>query len=97
MGRRPKLEGEELLNRILTLVENLCGYTVNLKKEKVYDNKRLMAHLNVTERYLRGMRENGYIGYSRIGDKFWYTQKDVDRFLERFHFNEFGTTDYIGF
>ena len=45
----------------------------------LYDNKSLMAKLGIKEKYLKKLRDNGYLGYSREGDKYWYTQEDVDR------------------
>lgn len=49
----------------------------------------LMAKLGIKEKYLKKLRDNGYLGYSREGDKYWYTQEDVDRFLRHFHFDAF--------
>lgn len=41
------------------------------------------------------LRDNGYLGYSREGDKYWYTQEDVDRFLRRFHYDAFAIGDEL--
>lgn len=57
---------------------------------RVYDNKALMSLLGVKDRYLKRLRDNGLLGYSRHGDKYWYTQTDVDRFLARCHNAPFG-------
>ena len=57
---------------------------------RVYDNKALMSLLGIKDRYLKRLRDNGLLGYSRHGDKYWYTQADVDRFLARCHFAPFG-------
>ncbi|WP_286085163.1 helix-turn-helix domain-containing protein [Duncaniella freteri] len=56
----------------------------------IYDNKSLISLLGVKDRYLKRLRDNGLLGYSRHGDKYWYTQSDVDRFLARCHFAPFG-------
>lgn len=56
---------------------------------RIYDNKAIMALLGVKDRYLKRLRDNGLIGYSRHGDKYWYTQADIDRFLARCHFAPF--------
>ena len=40
-----------------------------------------MALLGIKDRYLKCLRDNRLLGYSRHGDKYWYTQVDVDRFL----------------
>ena len=57
---------------------------------RIYDNKALMALLGVKDRYLKRLRDNGLLGYSRHGDKYWYTQSDVDRFLSQCHYAPFG-------
>ena len=57
---------------------------------RIYDNKALMALLGVKDRYLKRLRDNGLLGYSRHGDKYWYTQTDVDRFLSQCHYAPFG-------
>ena len=41
--------------------------------------------LDCTEKTLRKYRNDGYIGFSRIGDKFYYTATDILLFLERTH------------
>ena len=50
-----------------------------------------MAKLGIKDKYLKKLRDNGYLGYSREGDKYWYTQADVDRFLRRFHYEDFAS------
>ena len=63
--------------------------SVRLLNSDKYDNKALMALLNIKDKYLKKLRDNGYLGYSREGDKYWYTQEDIDRFLRRFQFSDF--------
>ena len=92
-----KLCDRELLEKILSIVE---------KQEKLpplaheggyrlYDNKSLMEMLNIKDKYLKKLRDNGYLGYSREGDKYWYTQEDVDRFLRCFHYEAFAIGDEL--
>ena len=67
-----KLCDRELLEKILSIVE---------KQEKLpppaheggyrlYDNKSLMEMLNIKDKYLKKLRDNGYLGYSREGNKY---------------------------
>lgn len=97
LNEEKKLCDRELLEKILSIVE---------KQEKLpppaheggyrlYDNKSLMEKLNIKEKYLKKLRDNGYLGYSREGDKYWYTQEDVDRFLRRFHYEAFAIGDEL--
>ena len=79
----------ELIEKILAILEKhekLLPQFLS-DKHKLYDNKTLMAKLGVREKYLKKLRDNGYLGYSREGDKYWYTQEDVDCFLRRFHYS----------
>ena len=57
---------------------------------RIYDNKALMALLGIKDRYLKRLRDNGLLSHSRHGDKYWYTQVDIDKFLSRTHFAPFG-------
>lgn len=57
----------------------------------VYDNNGLKSLLGIKDKYLKKLRDNGYLGYSREGDKYWYTQEDVDKFLRKFHYDAFAT------
>lgn len=85
----------DLLIKILSLLETKISPTVfgdDDDKLRVYDNKALMSLLNIKDKYLKKLRDNGYLGYSREGDKYWYTQEDVDNFLKRFHYNAFAGT-----
>lgn len=94
-----KLDGEknlcerELLEKILGIVEKQLQLPPLYKAGGccLYDNKSLMEKLHIKEKYLKKLRDNGYLGYSREGDKYWYTQADVDRFLRRFHYEAFAS------
>ena len=62
---------------------------------KFYTNKELMELLGIHSRYLKQLRDNGYIGYTRYGDKYWYTQADLDEFLNRFYYEAFSTASSL--
>lgn len=79
----------EVLDRILKLVERYLTHPHDKVSTKIYDNKAIMQLLNIKDKYLKKLRDNGYLGYSREGDKYWYTQADVDRFIQRFHYKDF--------
>ncbi|RXE74002.1 DNA-binding protein [Muribaculaceae bacterium Isolate-013 (NCI)] len=80
----------ETLNQILLLLQSQEERIAALCSSPLYDNKALMALLGIKDRYLKRLRDNGLLGYSRHGDKYWYTQADVDRFLAHCHFAPFG-------
>ena len=79
---------KELLQKILSIVEGMDGLGI-------YDNQSLMKLLGVSGAYLRKLRDNGYLGFSRHGDKYWYTREDVNRFISRFHYEVFATSDIL--
>ena len=54
-----------------------------------------MALLGVKDRYLKRLRDNDLLGYSRHGDKYWYTQADVDHFLSQCHCAPFNTESLL--
>lgn len=87
----------ELLEKILCIVERQEKLPPSIQKDEhcLYDNKSLMEKLNIKDKYLKKLRDNGYLGYSREGDKYWYTQEDVDRFLHRFHYEAFAIGDEL--
>lgn len=76
----------DLLHKIQTRLENP---QIDEASGRVYDNKSLMELLGIKDRYLKRLRDNGLLGYSRHGDKYWYTQSDIDRFLTRCHYDDF--------
>ena len=85
---------KELLEKILSILTGKDDSPVRAKQvctHQLYSNKELMDLLQVKDRYLKKLRDNGYIGYSRMGDKYWYTQEDLDKFLHRFHYEAFAT------
>ncbi len=84
---------EDILKRILHMLEESQERSTSgngtLNECRIYTNKELMKLLGVESRYLKNLRDNGYLSYSRHGDKFWYTQNDVDTFLRRFKYEAF--------
>ena len=77
-------------NNITRLIEK-AAKKLAATAHHVYDNKGLMEYLNIGDKLLKKLRDEGLIGYSHLGDKYWYTQTDVDKFLLRFHYNDFSS------
>lgn len=91
---KSNLSERELLEEILSKLDKQADTSVKQKQARicqVYNNKDLMDLLGIKDKYLKKLRDNGYIGYSREGDKYWYTQDDVNKFLHRFHYEAFAT------
>ena len=72
MKSKKDASDRDILNKILSLMESQ-GENVarNIHNQRVYDNKGLMELLNIKYKYLMMLRDKGYIGYSRCGDKYW--------------------------
>ena len=79
------LSEKELLEKIVFMLEQQAN------KKMLYSNKEVMDMLGIKDKYMKKLRDNGYIGYTRIGDKYWYTQDDVNKFLRKFHYEAFAT------
>ena len=79
MAKKLKVESiceRELLEKILRIVERQEHQPSQnaATGHCLYDNKALMEKLHIKDKYLKKLRDNGYLGYSREGDKYWYTQ-----------------------
>lgn len=89
------ITAEDMLKRILQMLEESQERSTSdngtSNECRIYTNKELMKLLGVESRYLKNLRDNGYLSYSRHGDKFWYTQNDVDTFLQRFKYEAFAS------
>lgn len=80
----------ETLHQILFRLTSMEEKIASVSLPALYDNKALMSLIGVKDRCLKRLRDNGLLGYSRHGDKYWYTQADIDRFLARCHNVTFG-------
>ena len=52
---------------------------------RVYNNKEINTILDVNDKLLRRYRYDGKLSYSKVGDKYWYTQNDIDEFMVKHH------------
>lgn len=93
MNNNKKQSEREILEEILqTLTEQKKTLEMIVPNPlRIYNNKEIMELLGVKDKYLKKLRDNGYLGFSREGDKCWYTQKDVDCFLHSFHYEPFNS------
>ena len=56
---------------------------------KIYDNKKIRELLGINDKLLKKYRDNGLLGYSRVGDKYWYSEQDIEKFLSKTHIDDF--------
>lgn len=59
------------------------------KKMLVLTNSEMKELFGVGDKLLIKWRNNGELGYSRIGDKYYYTEEDIRKFLEHHHYDAF--------
>lgn len=80
------------------IAEVLCefGKKINLlcdKMEKkvqvVYTNAQMKEILGVGDKLLKKYRDEGYLSFSQVGDKYFYTLIDLEEFLRKSHRNAF--------
>lgn len=51
----------------------------------VYDNEQICKILGISSKVLFRYRCDGLLPYSRVGDKYWYSQEDLDSFMKNTH------------
>ena len=51
----------------------------------IYNNNEINSVLGVEEKLLRRYRSDGKLSYTKVGDKYWYTQNDIDEFMVKHH------------
>ena len=49
--------------------------------DRVYSNKEMLSTLGVSDKLLIQYRNDGVLPYRRMDDKYWYTQEDLDYFM----------------
>ena len=55
----------------------------------LYTQREVLDLLGVSTNTLKKYRENGWLGYSRVADKYFYSQNDIDEFLQNNHYPAF--------
>ena len=72
------------------LIEEVRSLKENLSNTKaLYTNKQMRELLNVNDKTLRLYRNDGKLSYSQIGNKFFYTAKDLNEFLANNHMSAY--------
>ena len=82
-------EKKKLLDELDT-IETCLDRVSGSCELKVYNKNEINSVLGVNEKQLRRYRYDGKLSYSRVGDKYWYTQDDIDEFMAKHHRKAFG-------
>ena len=78
----------ELYHEVKSLRSELSSI-LTTPPPRVYTNKDVKELLGVEDKLLRKYRDNGLLAYTHVGDKFWYTQTDIDQFLASNYFTAY--------
>lgn len=70
-----------LTSLVAVLVQEVKSRREFVNPSKPLSNKEVKDLLNIQDRLLKKYRDDGMLGYSQVGDKYWYTQSDIDNFL----------------
>jgi hypothetical protein len=84
---------KELINMAMSLRNDLHDLNERLKREsrkfseklaeEWIDGKRVKKILNISERTLLNLRNDGDLGYSKLKGKFYYKADDLGELLKR--------------
>ena len=76
-----RMEAE--VSAILAMLQELKEQTVG----KVYNTQELCEYLKVGKAVIDKLRQDGELEFSKLGRTIVYTQRDIDKLLEKNHFS----------
>lgn len=71
----------QLVNDLTTEVATL--YKKNNPAPDIYTNKEIRELLHVNDKLIRKYRDDGLLEYSCKDGKYWYSKKDIEKFLKK--------------
>lgn len=77
---------DEVINELMANLEESEKVVRDMNEKRgltLYTNHEICDVLGINEKLLRKYRYNGLLSYSKYGDKYWYTQTDIDEFMTR--------------
>lgn len=80
------MDKNDSLEEVVSKVDILLNEIKTIKDgsvKKVFNTKDLCKYLGVGRSVVDKLRQNGEITYSKVGQSFVFTQKDVDDYLMR--------------
>ena len=76
-----RMEAE--VSAILAMLQELKEQTVG----KVYNTQELCEYLKVGKAVIDKLRQDGELEFSKLGGTIVYTQRDIEKLLEKNHFS----------
>lgn len=75
---------ESVYSRVAALSQKIRVYEQSHQPApQYYNNKEVQQLLGVDDKLIRKYRDQGLLGYTKVGDKYWYSQNDVAEFLNK--------------
>jgi len=81
-------EYQALIERLDSLNEKLSANKQS-PEDIIFDNADVLKILKVSRRTLQQWRTDGVISFSQVGSKLYYTQKDINEFIQRHYQKRF--------
>lgn len=72
------------INKRLEQLKTLCS-EFEIARLVVYSSRQVCEMLSISDKLLARYRYDGLLTYSRVGDKYWYTQQDIEMFMKMTH------------
>ena len=69
----------QLISTINSLAEEIRGIKSDREANVIYTNKTIKDVLGIQDKLLKKYRDDGLLAFHQVGDKYWYTQADVDQ------------------
>ena len=87
---------EELQRTLCAIQEGMSNLEtlVESANNKPLTEKEVVEMLSVSSKTLRNYRNEGIIGYSQIGKKFFYRMKDIQKMLDESYVEPLNFQDY---
>lgn len=79
------LESLSTLTEEVKALKERVQSIVTVQPKQLYTNKSLKELLGVGDKLIKQYRDNGLLSFTQVGDKFWYSQEDVNKFLAVSH------------
>ncbi|MCM1220916.1 MAG: hypothetical protein NC548_41165 [Lachnospiraceae bacterium] len=77
------------VSELNTLASTLKELVVEVKvlrelvsPSKILNNKEVKEILGIQDKLLKKYRDDGVLGYHQLGDKYWYTWRDIDNLMK---------------
>lgn len=81
---------EQLFRMVSEIREQVSSLKTNTTPH-YYTTAEIKKMLGIGDKLVKKYRDEGLLGFTNIGDKYWYTDTDIQRFmrLERHYFPPF--------